>query len=145
MMWLVSVLLYCSMQVINRQLVIHSFVPLCSRDRRYQTQIDLDTTNYPLLALLLTLNLIVLACDLAEVNQVYHYTIFALLGFASASRFAYLGYNYPQAVSPQVRRQAIRYFLLGVLSIVTGFAVSFIFRSPASSIKAAFFTDDGLR
>lgn len=86
-------------------------------------QIDPNATNYPLLALLITLNLIVLVCDLSEVNQVYHYSIFAFLGFASASRFAYLGYTYPNAVSPQVRRQAIIYFFSGVATIFTGFAV----------------------
>lgn len=88
------------------------------------TQIDPTTANIPLIALLVSLNLIVIVCDLAEVDQVYHYSIFGLLGFSAAARFAHLGYMHPRAVSPPVRRIALKYFALGVALIVTGFGVS---------------------
>lgn len=65
-----------------------------------------------------------IVCDLSEVNQVYHYTIFGLLGFVAAGRFLQLAYMHPKAVSPPVRRVAARYFFTGVALIFTGFAVS---------------------
>lgn len=65
-----------------------------------------------------------IVCDLSEVNQVYHYTIFGLLGFVAAGRLLQLAYMHPKAVSPPVGRVAARYFLTGVALIFTGFAVS---------------------
>lgn len=79
-----------------------------------------------------------LACDLAEVNQVYHYTSFALLAFASAGRFAWLAYKYPRAVSPQVRRDALAYFGLGAATILTGFGVNIVYLfDPSRSLGLA--------
>ncbi|KAK9893935.1 alkaline phytoceramidase [Cystobasidium minutum MCA 4210] len=99
MMWLVSVLVYCT---------VHT---------------DPTTSNLPLIALLVTLNLIVIACDLAEVNQVYHYTIFGLLGAGAAGRFLQLEYTHRNALSPAVRKKAVAYFFSGVALILAGFAI----------------------
>lgn len=87
-------------------------------------QTDPTTSNLPLIALLVTLNLIVIACDLAEVNQVYHYTIFGLLGAGAAGRFLQLEYTHRNALSPAVRKKAVAYFFSGVALILAGFAVS---------------------
>jgi hypothetical protein len=87
------------------------------------SQIDPTYTNKSLIALLIALNVIVVACDLSEANQVYHYAIFAFLASSAAGRFLYLIYSHPDALKPDVKRKALQYFFLGAAAILGGFAV----------------------
>ena len=80
--------------------------------------------NWPLAAFLAVVNIAIIACDLAEVNQWFHYTAFAALGVAAALRFVWLVVQYPKALNPQVRQEVLRTFATGTALILGAFAVS---------------------
>lgn len=69
-------------------------------------------------------NAVIIACDLAEINQWFHYTAFALLGIAAALRFVWLVVSYPNALEPGVRQAVLWTFGAGTSIILFAFAVS---------------------
>ena len=73
---------------------------------------------------LIGINLVVLICDLLEVNQAVHYASFALLGIAAAGKFVWLVVAHPKAVSGETRRKVLDWFAFGTACILFAFAVS---------------------
>lgn len=80
--------------------------------------------DYPLGIFLIGINLVILICDLLEVNQLFHYSSFALLGIAAAGKFVWLVVAHPNAVSGETRRKVLDWFALGTACILFAFAVS---------------------
>ena len=80
--------------------------------------------DWPLALFLLAVNIAIICCDLAEVNQWFHYTAFAALGIAAALRFLYLVVAYPKALDARVRKSVLQYFGMGTVSIAAAFTVS---------------------
>lgn len=122
MIWLVCILFYAIMQVrtISETKIVLALLISYHRQPDAQSAID-----WRLAAFLIVVNLVILACDLAEVNQWFHYTAFAALGIAAALRFAWLVVQHPRALDAKVRKQVLLTFAAGTLTIFVAFAVSF--------------------
>ena len=83
-----------------------------------------EGADYPLGIFLIGINLVILICDLLEVNQAFHYISFALLGIAAAGKFVWLVIAHPNAVSRHTRKKVLNWFALGTACILFAFTVS---------------------